>query len=75
MLFQGTLADNLRIAKPDASEAEMRAAIEAAHLTAFVDGLSQGLDTPVGERGAVIVRRTAAALRHCPRTAEGTRPS
>ena len=52
MLFQGTLADNLRIAKPDASEAEMRAAIEAAHLTAFVDGLSQGLDTPVGERGA-----------------------
>lgn len=52
MLFHGTLADNLRIAKPDATQAEMRAAIEAAHLTAFIDGLPQGLDTPIGERGA-----------------------
>jgi ATP-binding cassette subfamily C protein CydCD len=52
MLFHGTLADNLRLARPDATEAEMRDALEASHLAAFVDGLPQGLATLVGEGGA-----------------------
>jgi ATP-binding cassette subfamily C protein CydCD len=52
VLFNGTIADNLRMAKPEATNAELRATIEAAHLGAFIDSLPQGLDTPLGERGA-----------------------
>ncbi len=51
VLFSGTIADNLRMAKPDASDAELHAAIGAAHLGAFLHSLPQGLDTPLGERG------------------------
>jgi ATP-binding cassette subfamily C protein CydCD len=52
VLFNGTIADNLRMAKPEATDAELRAAIEAAHLGSFMDSLPQGLATPLGERGA-----------------------
>ncbi len=50
-LFAGSIADNLRLARPDATEAQLRAAAEAAQVTRFADRLPQGLDTPVGERG------------------------
>lgn len=50
-LFQGTLADNLRIAAPEASDAELLAAAEAAQVMRFARRLPQGLDTPIGERG------------------------
>ncbi|HEY0862208.1 MAG TPA: thiol reductant ABC exporter subunit CydD [Pseudoxanthomonas sp.] len=50
-LFQGSLADNLRIAAPDASEADLHAAAEAAQVMRFAHRLPQGLDTPIGERG------------------------
>ncbi|MEL1265422.1 thiol reductant ABC exporter subunit CydD [Pseudoxanthomonas putridarboris] len=50
-LFAGSIADNLRLAKPDATEAELRLAAEAAQVGAFADRLPDGLDTRIGERG------------------------
>nr|MBF6618899.1 ABC transporter ATP-binding protein [Patulibacter sp.] len=50
-LFDGTIADNLRYGAPDASEDELRRAAELAEADGFVDALSHGFDTPVGERG------------------------
>lgn len=50
-LFRGTLRDNIRLARPDATEAEVEAAAEAAQVMAFARSLSRGLDTPVGEGG------------------------
>ncbi len=50
-LFNGTVRENLALAKRDAGDAEMWAALEAAHADAFVRALPQQLDTNVGERG------------------------
>ena len=50
-LFKGTIADNLRMAKPEATEAEMRAVLERMNLMAFLD-TQQGLKTPLQEQGA-----------------------
>jgi ATP-binding cassette subfamily B protein len=50
-LFNDTLADNIRIARPEASDAEVEAAIERASLTPLVRALPEGLATTVGERG------------------------
>ena len=51
-LFNDTLRNNVLLARPEASEAELAAAIEQAALTDFVAGLPDGLETIVGERGA-----------------------
>jgi ATP-binding cassette subfamily C protein CydCD len=51
-LFNGTIAENLRIARPDASDAELMAALEQASLAELVESLPAGLETSVGERGA-----------------------
>lgn len=53
-LFSGTIADNLRLARPGATDAELRAAAEAALVTEFADGLPDGLGTVIGERGATL---------------------
>ncbi len=50
-LFNGTIRDNLRLGKPDATGDEMLAALEAANAREFVDRMPKGLDTIVGERG------------------------
>jgi ATP-binding cassette subfamily C protein CydCD len=50
-LFNASLRDNLLIARPDASQAQIEAAIEAAQLRGLVQSLPQGLDTWVGEQG------------------------
>ncbi|MDR2319030.1 MAG: ABC transporter ATP-binding protein/permease [Pseudomonas sp.] len=50
-LFQGSIADNIRIGKPDASNAEVLQAAHVAGLTNVIDRLPEGLDTPVGEGG------------------------
>ncbi|HEY7437614.1 MAG TPA: ABC transporter ATP-binding protein [Methylomirabilota bacterium] len=50
-LFNDTLAGNIRIARPEASVAEVEAAIERASLLPLVRSLPDGLDTRVGERG------------------------
>jgi ATP-binding cassette subfamily C protein CydCD len=51
-LFHGSIADNLRMAKPGASDAEIEEAARAAQIDEFIRGLPQGYATPVGERGA-----------------------
>ncbi|AXE64078.1 putative amino acid ABC transporter ATP-binding protein CydC [Hyphomonas polymorpha PS728] len=48
----GTVADQLRLAKPEASEAEMRAALEAALADEFVFARAEGLESLIGEGGA-----------------------
>ncbi|UQA37703.1 ABC transporter ATP-binding protein [Streptomyces sp. HNA39] len=53
-LFHGTLAENLRLAAPDATDRELAAAVRTCGLTSVVDALPHGLDTPVGERGATL---------------------
>ena len=50
-LFHETIAENLRYAKNDASEDEMRAACEAAQIWKLIESLPNGLETMVGERG------------------------
>ncbi|MEU6511840.1 ABC transporter ATP-binding protein [Streptomyces sp. NPDC046942] len=50
-LFHATVADNLRFAKPDATEEELHAAAEAAQIHDHIAALPEGYDTVVGERG------------------------
>ena len=50
-LFHGSIADNLRIARPDADQASLQAAAEAAQVMRFAARLPDGLDTVIGERG------------------------
>jgi ABC-type multidrug transport system fused ATPase/permease subunit len=51
-LFYGTIADNIRLAKPTATQNEVRAAATAAHAHEFIEKMPQGYDTPIGEQGA-----------------------
>ncbi|OKB64331.1 ABC transporter ATP-binding protein [Serratia marcescens] len=51
-LFQGSIADNIRLGKPSASEAELMMAIKLAGAAEILQRLPQGLDTQVGEGGA-----------------------
>ncbi|MFI0777547.1 ABC transporter ATP-binding protein [Streptomyces sp. NPDC021212] len=50
-LFHASIADNLRFAKPDATDAEIVAAAEAAQIHDHIAALPDGYDTLVGERG------------------------
>ncbi|GHF29799.1 multidrug ABC transporter ATP-binding protein [Streptomyces mashuensis] len=50
-LFHASVADNLRFAKPDATDEELRAAAEAAQIHEYIAALPDGYDTLVGERG------------------------
>ena len=50
-LFHTTLEDNIRYGRPEATEREVRAAVEAAQLQELVGAMPDGLHTVVGERG------------------------
>jgi len=50
-LFSGTIAENLRVGKPDATDEELQAAAVAANAHEFIDGFPDGYATIVGERG------------------------
>jgi len=50
-IFDDTVRGNLRVARPDATERQMLAALEAAHLTDLLQSLPAGLETPLGEHG------------------------
>ena len=52
VLFVGTIADNIRYGRLDATDAEVAAAARAAQLDSFIGGLVAGYDTPVDEAGA-----------------------
>ena len=51
MFFNLSIRENLLLIAPDASEADLIAALDAAHLYEFVDSLPQKIDTIIGERG------------------------
>jgi subfamily B ATP-binding cassette protein MsbA len=50
-LFSGSVRDNIRYAKPDASDAEIVRAAQLANAHGFIAALPQGYDTEIGERG------------------------
>ncbi|MFC1417517.1 thiol reductant ABC exporter subunit CydD, partial [Streptacidiphilus cavernicola] len=50
-LFPGTVAENVRLARPEATDRDLRAALEAAHAWEFVSALPLGTETPLGENG------------------------
>jgi ATP-binding cassette subfamily C protein CydD len=50
-IFRGTIAENIALARPEATRAQVEAAARAARVTDFADALPQGLDTLVGEGG------------------------
>ncbi|MGB2722238.1 MAG: ABC transporter ATP-binding protein [Rhodococcus sp. (in: high G+C Gram-positive bacteria)] len=50
-LFSGSVADNIRLGRPTATDAEVRAAAEAVGLTEFIASLPEGIDTDVRKRG------------------------
>lgn len=52
LLFTGTVMDNIRLAKPDATEDEVRAAARRLDCLDLIEALPQGFHTEVGERGA-----------------------
>lgn len=53
-LFDDTLWENIRLGRPDASDAEIRAAAETAGVTSIVERLPDGWDTVVGEGGSAL---------------------
>lgn len=53
-LFSATVMENLRYARPDATEDEIRDAAKAAHAHDFIMSLPKGYDTEVGENGAFL---------------------
>lgn len=53
-LFHTSVRENLRVARPEASDGDLRAALSAARLLDWVDGLPQGMDTLVGASGAQV---------------------
>jgi ATP-binding cassette subfamily B multidrug efflux pump len=72
-LFTGTIADNLRVAAPGASETELWAALETAQAAGFVQELPLQLQTPLGQGGATLsggqrqrLCIARALLRHAP---------
>lgn len=53
-LFAGTIRDNIMIGKADATDEEVRRAVKMAYLDDFINDLEKGLDTDIGERGALL---------------------
>ena len=51
MLFRGSIADNVRMGRPTATNSEILAAFDRLGLRDWLDEMGQGLETPVGERG------------------------
>jgi thiol reductant ABC exporter CydC subunit len=53
-LFAGTIRDNLVLARPNAADEDLRAAIERAQLADWIDHLAVGWDTDIGELGTAV---------------------
>jgi len=52
LLFDETIRENILLGQTDISEEKLQAALDAAHVTDFLDNLPLGLDTPAGPRGS-----------------------
>jgi len=51
VIFSSNVTENIRYGRPEASDAEVRAAAEAAHALEFIEKLPNGFDTDLGEKG------------------------
>ena len=51
MLFSGTVAENLRYGKEDADEEELKAALSTAQALGFVEGMDEGIQSPISQGG------------------------
>jgi ATP-binding cassette, subfamily B, beta-glucan exporter len=54
LLFDRTIADNLRVGKPDATDEELRLAASRAQALEFIERSEHGFDTNAGERGGML---------------------
>lgn len=54
VIFAASTADNIRLGRPDATDAQVQAAARAAHAHDFIAALPQGYDTALGERGVML---------------------
>lgn len=54
VLFNGTIRENIRYGRLEATDAEIEAAAKAAHVAEFVENLPEKYDTPLGERGVTL---------------------
>jgi ATP-binding cassette subfamily B protein len=54
IVFAATVRDNIQFGRPDASNAEIEKAAEAAHASEFIRHLPLGFETPIGERGVTL---------------------
>jgi ATP-binding cassette, subfamily B, bacterial len=54
VIFSGTIAENLRYAKPDASDTELRLAARQASALTFIEAMQSGFESIVGERGVTL---------------------
>ena len=72
-LLSGSVQDNIRFPREDATDEQMRAAARRAHGEAFVEELPDGFRTTIGERGATLSggQRQRIAIARC----STTRPS
>jgi ATP-binding cassette, subfamily B, bacterial MsbA len=52
LLFDDTIRENILLGQAHISEADLKSALDAAHVAEFLPQLSDGLDTPVGPRGS-----------------------
>ncbi|HSU54227.1 MAG TPA: ABC transporter ATP-binding protein, partial [Candidatus Dormibacteraeota bacterium] len=53
-LFAGSISDNIRLARPDASDSDVRAALKALDCLEIIETLPDGLETRVGEKSAAL---------------------
>ena len=61
-VFSGTLRDNIDLARPGASDADILAALDTVRATSWVSGLPDGLDTVVGDHGHPLTPAQAQQL-------------
>jgi ATP-binding cassette subfamily B protein len=54
LLFDETLRENILLGRTDVTEAQLKSALDAAHVSDFLAKLPEGLDTPVGPRGSAL---------------------
>lgn len=54
LILSGTIADNIRFARPDATDEEVREAARLANADEFIDEMTEGYETLVGERGVML---------------------
>lgn len=54
VLFNDTIANNIRFGAPEATEQEIRAAADTANATEFIEQFELGFETPIGDRGVLL---------------------